>query len=277
MPLNLYADLDMWERRFSYDVDLADAERTELESMIETASRDCDFFCSPSGAVTFYSQLATYIFDGKGNPTLVVPDLLVITTIKLDENRDRAFETTLATTDYIPLRPFVPRPYDTKPFRRIEMDGINGDFGQWVDQERLVEIEGEWGYTNATEDTGQTVQDAVSQDATQKTLLVSEGSKVSAGQTLLVDAEQQYVSAAPSTTLTVVRGVNGTVAASHTNGTTIKRYVYEPKVRDACLIQAVRLWKRKETAFVTREPPSGFMGFDQDAARLLQEFVREDI
>ncbi len=272
MARNLYADLDQWERRFSYDVDLASAERQELENIIEAASRDCDIFCHTH----FYSKLDTVILDGKGEATLIVPDLLVVTSIKLDENRDRAFETTLAVTDYLLQRPFVPAPYDTKPYRRVVMDAVNGDFGRFVAQEQLVEIVAEWGFTNETEDTGQTVQDSVEQDATQTTLLVEDGSKFSVGQTILIDAEQQYVSAAPSTTLTVARGVNGTVAATHANGKTISRYVYTPEVRDACLIQAVRLWKRKETAFVTREPPSGFMGFDADAARLLQPFVRLD-
>lgn len=273
MARNLYADLDQWERRYSYDVDLASADRTELENILEAASRDCDIFCHTH----FYAQLATFHFDGKGNPTLVVPDLLAVTSIKLDENRDRAFETTLKVADYILIRPFVPEPYDTTPYRRIEMDGQNGDFVNWINQERLVEIVAEWGFTNATEDTGQTVQDTTEQDATQTTLLVSDGTKLSVGQTLLIDAEQEYVSAIATNTATVVRGVNGTPAAAHANGTVINRYVYAPEVREACLIQAVRLWKRKETGFVTREPPSGFMGFDPDAARLLQPFQRLDI
>ncbi len=273
MALNLYADLDQWERRYSYDVDLAAADRTELENIIETASRDCDIFCRTH----FYSQLATYRFDGKGEATLIVPDLLVVTSIKLDENRDRVFETTLVAADYILQRPFVARPYDTTPYRRVVMDGINGSFGKFVDQEQLVEIVGEWGYTNDTEDTGHTVQDAVEQDATQTTLLVPEGHKIAAGQTLLIGTEQEYVSEAPGTTVTVKRGVNGTTGATHANGVAINQYVYAPEVRDACLIQAIRLWKRKEVGFVTREPPSGFMGFDPDAARILQPFVRVDL
>ena len=273
MPKNLYADLDMWERRYSYDEDLSDADRTELEAIMETASRDCDTFCRTH----FFAELATVILDGNGVPTLTVPDLLSVTSIKLDEDRDRTFETTLATSDYLLQRPFVPRPYDTKPYRRIVMDWVNGDFGRFVAQERLVEIIGEWGYTNDTEDTGETVQDSSEQDASQVTLLVSEGSKVSAGQTLLIGSEQEYVTAAPSTTLQVTRGVNGTTKATHANGVTINRYVYLPKVRDACLIQSIRLWKRKATGFVSREPPSGFAGFDVDAARLLQPFVRGDL
>ena len=271
MPKNLYADLDQWERRYSYDVDLNEGDRQELERILETASRDVNIFCRTQ----FFSELATVILDGKGSADLIIPDLLAITTIKLDENRDRTFETTLATTDYILWRPNVDRPYTTLPRRRISMDRINGDFSRFVDQERLVEIVGEWGYTNETEDTGETVQDSSEQDASQTTLLVSEGSKVSVGQTLLIGTEQEYVTAAPSTTLQVTRGVNGTTKATHANGVAINRYVYTPEVRDACLIQAIRAWKRKETGFVTREPPSGFMGLDVDAARILQPFVRE--
>jgi hypothetical protein len=273
MPRNLYADVDAWERRFSQDIDLATSDRRELEAMIETASRDVDRFCRRF----FYAETKALTFDGNGKDSLVVPDLLVVASIKLDENVDRAYETTLAATDFYLMRPDHERPYDTMPKTLIVLDTRNGNFSVFQRSEKLLLIDAEWGYGNDTEDTGATVQDAVEQGVSQATLLVPDGASFSVGQTLLLDTEQEYVTGVAGDTLSIARGVNGTTPATHTNGLQIDRYVYPPLVRDATHIQAVRLFKRKEVGFIDREPPSRFGEFDEGAGRLLQDFVRYDL
>ena len=55
-------------------------------------------------------------------------------------------------------------------------------------------------------------------DATEPGVDVSDGSQVSAGQIIKVDDEEMEVSSISTNTLTVVRGVNHTTAASHSNG-----------------------------------------------------------
>ena len=272
MARNLYADVDAWERRFSYDVDLVPANRRELEQMIETAERDVDRFCRRF----FYAKTEVVILDGTGSELLEVPDLLAVTSIKLDENVDRTFETTLAVTDYYLMRRWHKRPYDATPKTLIVLDVRNGDFSQWQDTERLVQIDAEWGYGNDTEDTGETVQDSVEQSASATTLLVTDGAALSVGQTLKLGTEQEYVTGVAGDTVSVDRGVNGTTAATLANGVQIDRYVYTPEVREATMIQAIRLWKRKEVGFIDREPPSRFGNFDEGAARILQDFVRYD-
>ncbi len=275
MAENLYADLDQWERRFSYDVDVGAADRTELEQVIQTASRDVDDMCHTH----FFTATGTRILDGSGLPILIIPDLVAVTSIKLDEDRDRVFETILAGTDYYLTRPNHERPYEELPKRLITLDAFNGSFSTFMRQEQLVQIVAEWGYTLTSGDTkvvaGETVQDGTEQDATQTTLDVNDGTEFSIGQTLKIEDEQEYVEGIATNQLTVGRAKNGTTATTHANGTAISKYTYLPKVIDATLIQAVRLWKRKELAFVSRE---GALqeGFDEDAMRLVSEFVRYD-
>jgi hypothetical protein len=74
--------------------------------------------------------------------------------------------------------------------------------------------------------------------------------------------------------LTVVRGVNGTTAAtSHPDGTDIFIFRYPGSVVEACLIQASSRWQRRDAALtigsggraVSREP-------DLEAQRLLSPY-----
>lgn len=275
MAKNLYTDLDQWERRFSYDVDVGAADRTELEQIIQTASRDVDDQCNTH----FFTATGTRVLDGSGLAILRVPDLVAVTSIKLDEDRDRVFETTLADSDYYLTRPDHERPYEELPKRLVTLDAFNGAFSRFMRQEQLVQIIGEWGYTATDGDTevvaGETVEDATEQDAAGTTLDVIDGTSFSIGQMLKIEDEQEYVSGIATNQLTVARAQNGTAGVTHANGTAISKYVYLPKVVDATLIQAVRLWKRKELAFVSREG-SLQEGFDPDAERLLSEFVRYD-
>ena len=52
-----------------------------------------------------------------------------------------------------------------------------------------------------------------------------------------------------SNTLTVVRGVNGTTAASHSGGAAIDIYEYPGPIVEATIFQTGRLWRRKDSAF----------------------------
>ena len=72
--------------------------------------------------------------------------------------------------------------------------------------------------------------------------LLGDGTAYDVGQTLLIDAEQLEVTAIASNTLTVVRAVNGTTAATHSNGATIQRYTY-PVIGEACLQQAILFFR----------------------------------
>ena len=75
---------------------------------------------------------------------------------------------------------------------------------------------------------------------------VSSGATTYAGHTILVDTEQMYVESVSSNTLTVVRGVNGTTAATHSGGAAYYKYIYPSDVVDATLAIARNRWRSRD-------------------------------
>ena len=100
------------------------------------------------------------------------------------------------------------------------------------------------------------------------------------GQTVLIESEQLYVTAISTNDLTVVRGINGTTASTHADGTDISIYRYPETVAEACLIQASRLWKRKDARFAARSglpQGDGLRGLDPDVKQLLGPYRRHPL
>jgi hypothetical protein len=64
---------------------------------------------------------------------------------------------------------------------------------------------------------------------------VTSATNLGPAQTILVDAEQMYITAISGNTLTLERGVNGTTAATHSGGAAVSRYDYPALVVQACL------------------------------------------
>lgn len=103
-----------------------------------------------------------------------------------------------------------------------------------------VQIAGKWGYhqdyANAWKNSGKTGTVA---DTTTTTLtLNSAGTTIDIGHVVRMDAEQMLVigpvaATSAATSLTVVRGYNGTTAAAHTAGTAIYTWEPEPTVEKA--------------------------------------------
>ena len=278
MPLNLYADLTEFARQFEI-APLATADAAEIEKAIEAASRRVDEMTRRS----FFSETGTRILDGEGRSWQWIPDLLAPTTIKLDEDGDRTFEVTLvAGTDYY-LKRRGYKDEDALPATTLELDAINGQRGTLLQRRRLIEFGAatRWGFTEEVEATGDNVRDdPLAAGAT--TITVLDGTNFAVGQTLFIEAEQLYVSAIAEKAITVVPGVNGTTAASHDQGTVISRFVWVPGVREATLILAGRLWKRRETGYanVIENSVSGqiatFRAFDPDVERFLTPLIRGD-
>lgn len=76
------------------------------------------------------------------------------------------------------------------------------------------------------------------------------GGTVQPGHLIQIDSEWMTVFRAPTTTsLTVIRGVNGTTAATHTNGTAISIYEVEKDIQDACLRLAAFLYMQDSMDF----------------------------
>ena len=244
---------------------------TDLLALLVAASRQIDKFCDRF----FYVDEVTRYFDGSGTP-LFIDDLLSVSTLKLDEDGDATFESTMATTDYILY------PLNKYPKTHIKISG-NSDYGGFAAGiKKGVEIAGDFGYGTGRSATPYTATSItiVADNATETELDVSAEGTIKAGHTILVESEQIYVktaSADATKKITVGRGVNGTTAAAHaTKAASI--YDYPEPIMEACLIQAMRWWKRRESAFadVIGVPELGQMiiykGLDPDLKLIIETY-----
>lgn len=248
--MNLYATLDQIKENLS----IAAATTTwdaQLLRRLEAASREVDSYCGRH----FYVLTDTKYFDiplerfnntrqrqefslqpiiRDDTRTLWVPDILSVTTIKMDSNQDATYEDTLAATDYI-LWPFESSRF---PKRGVQMDERQGDYATFSSGQRVIEIAALWGYgtgRSATpyNDAGTDVNEVF--NSTDTTLTVDAGTQFEVGQTILIESEQLWISAISTHNLTVERGVNGTTAASHANNSDIYIYEYPYPVQEAVL------------------------------------------
>ena len=274
---NAYVSLDTLKSSGVLNI-TGTGDDTRLRTLIENVSRMADRYCNRH----FFVLSATRKFDGDGTLALLLPDLVSIDAsgVKTDDDKDRTFETTWAATDYL-LLPSNADPASagnpqSRPYSRIEVDVDAGTKSGFPAGRQTVQIAGQWGFwrhlARATE-----TADAIA-DATTTSVTVSSRADVEAGHTLLIDSEQVYVQSYSGNTLTVVRGTNGTTAASHSGGVAIDIYEYPGPIVEATIMQTARLWTRKDAAF------AGVIGFpgtgqgsvsnrrDPDTAMLLGQY-----
>jgi hypothetical protein len=116
-----------------------------------------------------------------------------------------------------------------------------------------ISINGVWGfhqsYTNAWA-AGSTLSSAIT-TTTATSAAVTSGTLFTAGQVVRIENELLLVTAVSSNTLTVIRGWNGSTAATHSNGTALTIWKPQADIARACLQQASRLYRRQEAVFGT--------------------------
>ncbi len=270
--MNAYGDLVTLKCKAYLGIDTTEQD-TELLGLLENASRLLD----KETHRFFYCRNEIRYYDGAGTILLLSDDLLSITTLETDEDGDATYENSLATTDYFlyPLNDF--------PKTRIEINP-NGDYSHFANGiQKGVKITGIFGYgegESATPyvDSGATSSEVL--DTTETGVDVSDISVFAPGQTILIDSEQMYLTAV-DTDLKVKRGVNGTTAATHVTSSTIYIYEYPQPIVQACLIDAMRAWKRKDSAYqdAVGSPETGMIirskGVDPDVARMIQDYRRK--
>ena len=169
-----------------------------------------------------------------GNQTTLVNSLILddwlisVDSVTSYKSTDRAESESLTegyNADYWLL------PYNDSPKVEIE---LNEDTAKSFHAgQQTLAIAGEWGYTNDLSPEKTTTGTIATE--TETAWGVNDASGLSASQTILVGSEQMYISSISSNTLTVIRGVNGTTAATHTAGTSVYTYVYPNLVAQACL------------------------------------------
>jgi hypothetical protein len=260
-----YMSLDVLKANVA---DTSTRDDAAYRRVLEAVTEEIDNWCER----TFRTYLATRVLTAKNAHDVHVPDLLSITTLKTDLDGDGTFETTWTTGDYR-LEPRNAQ-VDRLPYREIETKRYSGTQFFPLDDDG-VQVVGKWGYWESLEAPGVTLAEAL--DASETGVDVSSGSALDVLDTILVDSEQMYITAISTNTLTVVRGVNGTTAATHDNGATVYRYRYPAPVVEACGIQASRIFKRRGAPFgVVGTADSGFYRIrtlDPDVQDLLGRYT----
>ena len=218
----------------------------------------------------FYPFLDTRYFSVNRRKTgneaefndLWVDDLMEIDSVATSED-DGSTYTTLATGNYIPMHG---QDFNSeKAFTLLKLDE-NGTLGSWPVGQRSVRVIGTFNFTDDRgrffEDTIDAVNHATGINATDTTLKLNDVDgvdkwgvipRISPGQILRMEIEQVEVTATDTTTgvqtATIVRGVNGTVAAAHADKIQVDKFIPPAPLKQACIIQAIRQFKQGQAGF----------------------------
>jgi hypothetical protein len=255
---------------------------TDLLRYVEDASIQIDDICHRH----FNVWEGVQYFDGAARVLNIDEDILSVTTIATDEDGSQTYSTTLLTADYI-LYPINGLPLYPKYMVKLAINASVGSFASGV--LAGVKITGLFGYGNGLSttpyaDSGVVVNTGgITGSATTHALASGKGASFSAGMTIRIDTEQLYVSGVSTDTLTFVRGVNGTTAAAHLAAATIYIYSYPSPIVEACILQAGRDFKRRESP-VQATVGSAEMGIvpvskgvDPDVTDKLKRYIKRKI
>lgn len=139
---NGYGNLDDFKDRYEIEDNIDD---NEIESYITAISRAIDDICKQRFFTT--SSDETRYFTADQGDYLRLPERIVsITTLKTDNNNDRTYEYTWATSDY-DLMPYNAS-LDSEPYRWLEITP-NGDYSFPKGVRKGVEIDGKFGWSSA--------------------------------------------------------------------------------------------------------------------------------
>lgn len=225
--------------RSTYLATSGTGDDTLILELIRDVSRTIELIC---GERKFAPRIETRSFDVPSADTLYLDDdLLAVTTLL---NGDA---TTITANQYWlnTANQFPKWSVELKP-----SSNVGWQYDSSGESKQVIALAGTWGYhrtyTTALE-TLTTLGAAMNTTATSATLAAGAGN---AGDLLKIDSEYLYLSARVSTTATVVRAANGSTAATHDNGATISRWVY-----DAALTQLAR--EAVAAKYRLRENPIG--------------------
>lgn len=158
-------------------------------------------------------------------------DLISVTTLKVDDDADWSYGLTLVeNTDFVLWRGEDDAAYT--PYVRIDIHPESTLLSTWQRNARGREIQivGLAGYSNETEAVGTIAEDL---DVSETAITMTAGHSVEPGDTLWIDSEQFEATAVATNDVTVVRAINGTVAATHANTTAVTRRRYPRDVEMA--------------------------------------------
>lgn len=271
--LNTYAGIDTLKQRSGIT---GSTQEPLLWLALYGASRTVDRYCNRH----FFVLSGTRQFDVEHPGKVSVPDLAAVIVIREDADRDRVFELTLSADQYLlyPLNASPDRPWG-RPYSSVVADPA-GTRPQFTVGRRAIEIDGEWGFRCVLQDTGTNLNVGAPLSSTATQVTVTDGSLIEPGSTLRIDQEQVFVRLVSGNDLTVARGVNGSSAVSHADGSDVLATSYPAAVGEAALLIAGRLFSRKDSPLAVTAGSYGLgspdtrAAIDPDAGRLLSTLRR---
>ena len=136
---------------------------------------------------------------------------------------------------------YLLEPYNSSPKTILKLEEDTTD-SLYSGQQTLT-ILGTWGWQD--DKTSISTIDAIGSTST-TAVSVASGSTTYVGDTLVIDSEQVYVTAVSGNNLTVIRGVNGSTAATHSGGATYYRWKYPADVAQVALDVGRTYWRSRE-------------------------------
>jgi hypothetical protein len=295
--MNVYATVDEVKRYIGRSVGEETKDDDLLLRFTIKASRMFDNFAT-NGVLPmrrFYPTLATKNFDHPDDATMLnlKDDLL-----SCDSLTTKNGATSITSADYV-LMTSGGR-YNQTPFGIIQLhpDGTVTEFEYDGTPYQSNAIIGPWGYhtdwSNAWEDSGDTVQDGGGIDDVVTTITVNnaDGDDINGmpfrfkrQQLIKVENEYMWVTYVNVTDdeLTVRRAQNGTTAASHANGVAISIYKPMADVIQAMEVLSAHIYRRRESVGTPDDRPiAGAQGqlilpavLPEDVKKILRPYKKE--
>jgi hypothetical protein len=241
--INTYCRLD--EVKAAASLDGVSEHDLALWGYIEAASREIEDECNRH---FWIEENATRYFDALDGRRLWIDDVLSIDSVAADEAHDLSYSQAWTEgTDYVLW------PWDEWPKERLEA-GPQGRYRFRAGRGRYVRIVGDWGYGDGMSATPYYLTGGViTVDGASTSATVTGGAALAGGDTIRVDDEQMFVRDVAENVLTVVRGINGTLAAAHTDGA-VSRYQWPARIRQACTRLAIEYWNKRDLeGYTTRK------------------------
>ena len=279
MP-NLYADLDQFTRTVVNAQALDTGDSIEALRLLEAAARAIDEYTGRH----FYALKATRTVHGSGGRVLDLGgDVLALPTISITDPPDAAALTLSVGTDYVLVSDDEDNPQSAPYAFAVIPDWGSPEISAWpAGLNRISLVGATFGYSqrwDSIRNSADAVLTATLADASTETLTLSgtASPRVAAGTTLRhgVNLEQVYARIAEAASVVKVdRAVNG--STSSTGSGAIARFVPEPTVTEATLLQCRRLWKRKSLPIMPQAQAPGLGaerlidGLDEDVKFMLR-------
>ena len=239
------------------------------------------------------SHISDFMFEDPEFDDLWIDDLMEITSVSISED-DGSTYTALATGDYIPMHG---QDFNSeKSYTLLKVDR-NGDLGSWPIGQRSVRVIGTFNFTddrsNFFEDTLDEVENnPLTSGGTSLTVNDIDGAdqrgilpRIAPGNLLRIGTEFVEVASTNATgnTAVIVRGVNGSTAAAHAQNIQIDKFMPPEPLKQACIIQAVKQFKRGQAGFgdAAAQIDLGrilqMKSFDEGALVMLQAYTKLEI